>query len=124
LQTKWQGPYQIVKRTGDEFTIENLLNGKHYQTHISNIKSFNYDPDNTNPNEVAQHDAQEFVIEKILEHNGNKKFKKTLEFKVKWLGQGPEYNSWEPYSALRDSEQLHAYLIENHMRTLIPQKFK
>ena len=42
---------------------------------------------------------------------------------VSWLGYPQEHNSWEPYKALRDSEQLHAYLTEHKLRFLIPQKF-
>ena len=124
LQTKWQGPYQVVNRVGNIFTIENLTNGKHSETHISNIRQFNYDPEWTNPIEIAQHDSQEFIVEKILEHNGDRTHRNTMEFKVKWLGYGPEHDSWEPYANLRDIGKLHEYLITNRMKSLIPSKFK
>ena len=47
-----------------------------------------------------------------------------MTFKVKWLGYGPEHDSWEPYANLRDIGKLHEYLITNRMKSLIPSKFK
>ena len=60
---------------------------------------------------------------KKLYNRGNLKKKTEIEFLVSWLGYAQEHNSWEPYKALRDSEQLHAYLTEHKLRFLIPQKF-
>ena len=65
----------------------------------------------------------EYFIDKILDHKGNVKKKTEIEFLVSWLGYAQEHNSLEPYKALRDSEQLHAYLTERKLRFLIPQKF-
>ena len=51
---------------------------------------------------------------------GNLKKKIEIEFLVSWLGYA---NSREPYKALRDFEQLHAYLTEHKLRFFFPQKF-
>ena len=64
-----------------------------------------------------------YFIDKILEHRGDLKKKTEIEFLVSWFGYAQEHNSWEPYKALHDSEQLHAYLTEHKLRFLIPQKF-
>ena len=47
-----------------------------------------------------------------------------MEFKVRWEGFGPEFDSWEPYSNLRDTDKLLSYLIQNKLKSLIPQKHK
>ena len=60
---------------------------------------------------------------KNLNHRGNLNKKIEIEFLVDWLGYAHERDSWEPYKALRDFEQLHAYLTEQKLRFLIPQKF-
>ena len=126
MQTKLQGPYQVVARQQDDIVMQDLITHKEVITHISNVREFRFDSDNTDPKEVAMHSSQEFVIDSILEHSftGNKMRKGTLRFKVRWQGYTPEDDTWEPYKYLRDTEQLHAYLRANKMKSFIPAKFK
>lgn len=124
VHAKLQGPYQVVSRIADTYTIQDLVSSKTYDTHISNLRPFNVDHENHNPVEVAQHNSQEFVIDTILEHQGDRNRRSTMSFKVHWKGYGPEEDSWEPYSYLRDTDQLHTYLRANRMLSLIPQKFR
>lgn len=124
LQTKLQGPYQVVARRDNEIIIKDLLSHKEVRTHISNIRDFNFDAERTDPVEIAMHSQQEFVIDSILEHTGDRYRRTSLNFKVRWQGFGPEHDSWEPYQYLRDTEQLHTYLRANRMTSLIPAKFK
>ena len=49
----------------------------------------------------------EFVVGEILDHTG--KTKKDLKFLVHWDGFDHEWNSWEPYSLLKDVEKLDVY---------------
>ena len=72
------------------------------------MKPFVFDSAIVDPVDVARRDYMEFFIEKILNHRGNLKLKTDIEFLVKWLGYDETHDSWEPYSNLRDSEQLHA----------------
>jgi len=124
IQTKLQGPYQVIRRIDNDLVIQDLLNGKEITTHISNVKEFQFDSDRTIPKEVALHSSEEFHIERILEHLGDKTRRGTLSFKVRWSGYSPDDDTWEPYENLRDSEQLHDYLRANEMVSLIPAKFK
>ena len=124
IQTKLQGPYQVVRRVENDVVIQDLLSGKEITTHISNVKEFEFDSDRTTPKEVALHSSEEFFIEQILEHTGDKSRRGTLSFKVRWTGYSPDDDTWEPYENLRDSEQLHNYLRANKMVSLIPAKFK
>lgn len=124
VHSKHRGPFQVVERKEDSYTIQDLVNGKTYTTHISNLRPYKYDADTHNPVEVAQHNSQEFVIEAILEHQGSRERRGTMSFKVRWFGYGPEDDTWEPYAHLRDTEQLHTYLRANRMTSLIPKKFR
>ena len=90
---------------------------------IQFLKPFVFDAALTDPLDVALRDYMEYFIDKILEYIGNLKKKTETEFLVSWLGYAQEHNSWEPYKASRDSEQLHAYLTEHKLRFLIPQNF-
>ena len=80
------------------------------------MKPFVFDAALTDPLDVARCDNMEYFIDKILEHKSNLKKKTEIKFLVSWLGYAQEHNSWEPYKALRDSEQLHAYLTEHKLR--------
>jgi transposase InsO family protein len=124
LNTKLKGPYQVVNLIGSTYTIQDLLTGKNFDTHISNLRPFNHDTSRTDPKEVAMHDQQEYVLDSVLDHRGEKSRRKTMEFLVRWEGFGPEFDSWEPYSNLRDTEKLLVYLLANRLKTLIPQKHK
>ena len=54
------------------YTIENLVDGKRSTTHIHNLRPFIYDPARTSPLLVAQHNEQEFVVESIHGHRGDR----------------------------------------------------
>jgi len=44
-----------------------------------------------------QQNEQEFVVESIDVHNGNRQRRSTMETKVRWVGFGESCDSWEPY---------------------------
>ena len=69
------------------------------------------------------HDVITWDTSSILEHRGNLKKKTKIGFLVTWLGYAQRHESWEPYKALHDSEQLHTYLTDQRLRYLTPQKF-
>ena len=121
LLPRHRGPYQVIDRANSIYTIEDLVSSKHITTHIHNLWPFNYDLDRTSPVTVAQHNEQEFVVESIISHRGNRNKRSTMEFKVRWAGFG---ESWEPYKALLHVDKLHDYLRTHTMKTLIPRDHK
>jgi hypothetical protein len=118
------GPFQVVNHIGNQYTIENLINGKHINTYVGNLVPFNYDETRTIPKDVAMQDMREFVVEAILDHRGDRNRRSQMEFLVKWQGYEIEYDSWEPYENLRDVDLLIEYLKAHKMRKLIPAKHK
>ena len=106
------------------YTIEDLVSGKRITTHIHNLRPFNYDPDRTSPLTVTQHNEQEFVVESIISHRGNRNKRSAMEFKVRWAGFGESCDTWEPYKALLHVDKLHDYLRTHAMKTLIPRDHK
>ena len=113
-----------MKKTNSIYTIENLVDGKRSTTHIHNLRPFNYDPARTSPLLVAQYNEQEFVVESIHGHRGDRTRRRTIEFKVRLSGFGESCDSWEPYKALLHVDKLHEYLRANRMKTLIPGEHK
>lgn len=118
------GPFQVINKIGDIYTIENLVTGKPFDCHITSLRPFIFDPLRVNPKEVAVQNNQEFYIEKILAHRGNPKKRTTMEFQVRWLGYSSDHDSWEPYSNLRDTDQLIDYLKTHRLKSLIQHKHK
>jgi len=118
LLPRHRGPYQVLVKSHSIYVIEDLVNGKRTSTHIHNLRPFNYDPARTSPLGIAQQNEQEFVVESINGHRGNRQRRSTMEFKVRWTGFGESCDSWEPYKALHDN------LRSNAMKTLIPSGHK
>jgi len=83
-----------MDKTDSIYTIEDLVNGKRITTHIHNLRPFVYDPDQTSPLTVALHNEQEFVIESVLAHRGNRHRRSTLEFHIRWAGYGEAHDSY------------------------------
>ena len=123
LHTFWRGPKKVLEGRDSRYKLLDLITLKEKEFHVSDIKPFVVDATLTAPLDVARRESTEYFIDKILRHRGNLKKKTEIEFLVSWLGYAQEHNSWEPHKALRNSEQLHAYLTEHKLRYLIPQKF-
>ena len=121
LELKHRGPYQVVNKLDSIYTIQDLVNGKLITTHIKNLREFLFDPARTNPLDIAVQNRGEFFIDSILEHRGDRQRRSTMMFKVRWLGYGPEHDTWEHYKNLAHTEQLILYLVRNRMRSLIPK---
>jgi hypothetical protein len=123
MKTQLQGPYKVVKSNKSSYTIENLVDKKHHTVHITNLRPYYFDPAVIDPAIIAMHDNQEFVIEKVLNHRGDKKLRSSMEFLIKWKGFDDEnQNSWEPWSGVRNTEKLHEYLNDNKMKSLINKR--
>lgn len=119
--THYRGPMRVVHFTDSKYTVQDLVTLKEEKVHVSLLKKFEYDPDLVDPAEVARHDTQEFLVEQILAHRGNFERKSGLEFKVRWQGYGPEHDTWEPWSELRNNTALHDYLRSKNLARHIPR---
>lgn len=124
LSPRKKGPYRVVNFVGSKYTLQDLLTSKNFDVHISKLSPFNYDVTRTDPKTIAMDDAQEFLIESVLSHRGDRNRRTTMEFLVKWQGYSDDANTWEPYSELRDTDQLLAYLRANRLKSLIPIKHR
>jgi transposase InsO family protein len=123
LHTFWRGPMRVLNGNDSRYLLYDLITHKEKIYHVSDMKPFLYDPAITDPLDIARRDYMEFFIDKILAHDGDLTRKRDITFLVHWLGYADRHDSWEPYSYLRDTDQLHAYLTENNLSQLIPKKF-
>ena len=124
LHTFWRGPMRVIKGFDSRYTLLDLITGKEKDYHVSDMKPFIFDSALVDPLDIARRDHMEFFVERILDHRGNIKRRKEIEFQVRWLGYDVSNDSWEPYANLRDSEHLHAYLLDKNLTQLIPSKYR
>jgi hypothetical protein len=121
FETNWIGPYRVINVTETgAYVIQDVLTFKNVDAVVNQLKAFNYDiNDYDAPARVATHSKGEYFIESIENHRGDRADKTHMHFLVKWAGFPPEYNSWEPWSSLKDTAQLEKYLQENKMKSLL-----
>ena len=124
----YKGPYRVISNLGSRYTLQNLVTMKEEVYLATDLQPFLFDPNVVDPRVVARDSVDEFDIDSILAHKGdirkNKYIKSSLEFLVHWTGYDNTYDTWEPWSELRDTEQLRQYLLANNLQYLIPAKFK
>jgi hypothetical protein len=121
LSTFWEGPYCVVSNEGNTYTLHDTTEDKLFQRHVTDLKLYRHDNNGPDPRIVAQIDKREFRIDHIVDHKGDPKYKKSLEFLVRWENHSQEYDLWLPWKELMRTEQLRTYLIRGGMQKLLPK---
>jgi len=111
---------RVVSNIGAHYTLYNLVTDKLEEVHVKRLKAFEYDPMMVDPLQVAAADADEFIIERVLDHAGDPKRRSSLDFLVKWLGYDDNENLWIPWKEARLNPKVHEYLREKGLERLIP----
>ena len=62
---------------------------------------------------LASIDLDEYYVDKIVEHEENRKYSKNWKFKVRWVVNEPEENSWLNWTAVKDLAALDTYSREH-----------
>ena len=124
-----RGPL-LVKASKDKgiYVLQDIVSQKLCDYHVSKLRPFRYDPNTLNPLDVAVTDLpDEFVVEACLGIRGNLRGPKSLlEFNVRWLGYGPDDDTWEPWKAVRDNEVILSWLASHanpRIRRLVPKSY-
>jgi len=107
LHSRWRGPYRVTAIAGNRYTCEDLRTQATKVYDITRLKKYINDP-GRDPLEVAAVDADEFIVDKIVDHRGSLP-KSKLEFRVRWAGYTDEDDTWEPYKNVKDLAALDAY---------------
>ena len=117
-----RGPFKVLRHSGDTYFMYDSNTRKEIEANISTLHPFHFQADYVDPTDVARRDVlTSFIVESVLQHTGDKTRRSTLDFLVKFLGYGDEFNLWLPYSEMRDNVKCHEYLIANNMKNLLPR---
>jgi hypothetical protein len=69
----------------------------------------------TNTVDIARAEAQEFVVEAVLNHSRGAK-RGDYDFQIKWLGYNdPKDTTWQPLTNVRDNEVVNRYMFDNKL---------
>ncbi len=115
----------MLKHDLDAYTVRNTVTGSDEEIHVTFLRPFLFDSNFVDPRDVAMKDAiSTFVVEKILEHEGDRKRLGTMFFRTRWLGYGEAQDLWLPWKELRNNTELHKYLRENGLSALVPKEHR
>ena len=117
LLPKFIGPFPITARVGEVAYKLELPAGYriHPVFHVSLLKPFQsngtYQP--PPPQFIDDGGNAYWTVHTIIDHRDRKSGRKLIrEFLVKWENFGPEHNSWEPESALREDSLVESIVDE------------
>ena len=91
--------------------LQNLVTGNTDEYHISRLRPF-YCENEYTPKQTANRDNQEWDVDFIVDHAGDKSSRKTLQLSVRWVGYGETDDTWQPYADLRHRKILDIMWIE------------
>ncbi|KAG9097213.1 hypothetical protein FS749_006820 [Ceratobasidium sp. UAMH 11750] len=119
LAAKKLGPFKVKKLIGSHaFHLKLPHTMKVYPVfHVSKILLKEEDPFQCEPIPqppiVTPEGEEEWEVEEIL---SSRKRRGEIQYLVKWLGYGPEGNTWEPYEHLGNAKETLAKYHRRHPR--------
>jgi len=122
----WKGPLKVIASHNDEvqghrYSLLNLITQKVEVHHISRLKQFYFNPNLIDPVVIANTDVLEYTIDHVVRHNGEFKKMNDMEFLIRWSGYDETYDSWEPWSKIKDMSPTHEYLRSIGQQSKIPK---
>ena len=128
LHTHLMGPFRIVNTNTNKtvYTVQDLVTNKLKDFHVKllHLHQFNYDPDITNPDDVALHDDDYHIIDNIAAHRWKNTDHRAsnIQLLIKWDNE--LNHKWTNWSIdLSRNEKVHEYLNANKLRRLIPLQY-
>ena len=110
----WKGPLLVTEVREQVYFCKDLITGKINQYSLERLKPYNAHNTDYDPYDIALLDREEeFVVESIIDHKGNPKYKSDMYFLVRWKGY-PGEDTWEPWKNVRKNIILHEYIKNHH----------
>jgi len=123
-----KGPLLVEQYLGeDKYLLRDLVTGRAKAYYAQVMIPFVFDPETQNPTAIAGTDVGAFIVDHIVSMRGNASLKKTLEFRVRWLGQDESKDTYENWKTMKDNAVLHAFLRSHtkpEVRRLLPKQYE
>ena len=120
LRVIWKGPYRVVGTVHERvYEVQRLgaTEGRVEQVHVRRMRRYADRQLNVTRELVDQvhFDDEEFPVKDILGWRMTDNY--GLQLKVRWLGYGPEWDSWEPIDDLaRDIHVIVRQFVSEHQQ--------
>ena len=109
LMPKWLGPFTVLERVGQvAYKLKLPETARiHDVFHVSLLKPYRSDGSVQPPAPHYIMGGEEYEVEEVLAHRMRRvgKTRETQEFLIKWLGYGPEHNTWEPEANVEHAQE-------------------
>jgi hypothetical protein len=126
LLPKWIGPFPVIGKVGQvayKLELPDVMLC-HPVFHVSNLQPYRSNGSvQPPPMPIEVEGDLEYEVEQILLHRDSKMGSRSKrEYLVKWLGFGPEHNSWEPASGMHCDELIAGYWEATHAAQRVRQR--
>ena len=124
-RAKVMGPFIIIFRNKETYTVLDMITDKEHQYHVSRLRIYSpSDYHNISPRDAALMNSDHYVVNKILQHRGDFRYRKTLEFLVSFEGISDIFNEWISCNSACRLPQMDNYLLQfPHLRRTV-NRFK
>ena len=97
LETVWRGPFTVVDRQDDIYTVKDPASDQTQRLHLERLKPFKLALD-ADAAAISARDNNLYLVDRILRHRFTKSANKqsAVEFEVAWLGYDCSFNEWLP----------------------------
>jgi hypothetical protein len=112
---------KITDVKGDEYELLDLVSRQSHSVHVSRVYPLWYDDTRIDPENIALRDAEEYVVDRIVDDTIDDRPKKQWTFKVHWKDYDESEDTWASWDDLKDVEALHIYLREHDQSHAIPK---
>jgi hypothetical protein len=111
LHYAWRGPFEVMKRVANTFTLRDLTNDATFDADISRLRQFFTVDLETPPLAIAAANLfGELEVEEISQHDGHPAERTKMKFKVFW---SDTTETWEPWENVRKLAALDEYIAWN-----------
>ena len=122
LAGDWRGPYSVMTHHDNDVACEHLSIRSTHVFHTDRVKPFIGSREDALS--LALLDRNEYVVEAILSHEGTPAARPAMRFHVRWLGYDSDFDSFLPWTELRDNSVFHTYCRANSLTRLIPAEHR
>ena len=129
LLTVKQGPFRVISRVDNTYSVQNLTHDNIYEFHVTDLEPFVYNHNFTDPVLISLGDNQEFEVEQVLNHEKRRDPTGTVKREqlfllVRWTGYDANHDSWEPISNLVHLPLVRDYHNVNKLKSYIVKSLK
>jgi len=103
------GPQIVSNRNNNLYDCYDIITHKVKTYDFERLKRY-YVSNDAEPVWVASHDSDSYIVESIVDHEGDPKRLSSLFFRVRWKGYDETEDTWLPFHKVNELEALDTYL--------------